>query len=150
LPLGLAIGRQKLPGLSDFPLLPTNAGGSSFVVAVEQQDDLAPSGAEEDPQQDRFRPSANVLAWQSFNFVTDLRGSPADPEFIEPVTESLSVLRVEDIQAAPYEYETDRCGKCCPFLRGKIVGPLPARLAATGIDIKLDVPAFGISHGRGD
>jgi hypothetical protein len=56
-------------------------------------------------------------AGQALDLVRDLGGAPADAELIEPVTQGLAILGLNDIQATQGQDEPDSCGKRRLLLR---------------------------------
>ena len=91
---------------------------------------------------------SNILGWQAFNLVTDLGSRPTNPQLVEPTTESLAKLGLNDVEASASEHEPDCCCECGPLLWGKVVGPAPAGLTAVLVGVELDVPLTGCDHGR--
>ena len=91
---------------------------------------------------------SNIIGWQAFNLVPDLGGRPTNPQLVQPSTECLAELSLNDVEAPASQHEPDCRYERSPLLWRKIIGPVPAGLTAMLVAVELNVPLTGFDHGR--
>src|SRR5262249_29532393 len=95
----LPVGSEVFPGAGDLRILTATTSVNPFVIAAQQQDDLASRRAEEDPEQNAFG-LRRSLREDYANLLGYLRGRPPQSELIQTLAERLAELGLDDIGPA--------------------------------------------------